>query len=341
MHILNPIEYPDWNDLLLKSDDASFFHTSNWAKVLHESYGYAPLYFAEIEADKLSVLMPFMEVNSILTGRRGVSLPFTDYCQPIFTKNIRFQDLLNEVIDYGRQTCWKYIEWRDGQNFPEESQPSAIYYDHTLDLTKNEKQLLARFRDSTKRNIKKAKKMGVKVDIMNSMEGVTSFYKLNCITRKDHGLPSQPLRFFKSVFQHVISEGLGHIVLASYEKKIIAGAIYFHFGKRALYKYGASYSRNQRLRPNNIVMWKAIKCYAEKEFETFSFGRTEPEHAGLLQFKRGWGTREHTIQYYRYDLTKAMFLQTGKGIKSSYCFLKKLPLPLLNLAGSLLYKHVG
>ncbi|RPJ11072.1 MAG: methicillin resistance protein, partial [Deltaproteobacteria bacterium] len=73
--ILNPIEHPDWDDLLLTADRATFFHTTAWARVLSESYGYKPLYFAAIDNGKLAGLIPVMEIDSWLTGKRGVSLP--------------------------------------------------------------------------------------------------------------------------------------------------------------------------------------------------------------------------------------------------------------------------
>jgi hypothetical protein len=56
--IVNPIEYPNWDDLLLTNDQSTFFHTSAWARVLHESYKYKPLYFTSIDNGKLSALIP-------------------------------------------------------------------------------------------------------------------------------------------------------------------------------------------------------------------------------------------------------------------------------------------
>ena len=80
MQPLNPLKYPKWDETLLNTEGSSFFHTSNWARVLHESYNYTPLYFAELQDNRFSHLIPIMEVNSLLTGKRGVSLPFTDNC---------------------------------------------------------------------------------------------------------------------------------------------------------------------------------------------------------------------------------------------------------------------
>ena len=84
---INPVDYPVWDNFLLASGDSSFFHTSAWVKVIAESCGYQPVYFAQMENNRLSYLMPLMAIVSCLTGRRGVSLPFTDCCNPFGRDN--------------------------------------------------------------------------------------------------------------------------------------------------------------------------------------------------------------------------------------------------------------
>ena len=167
------------------------------------------------------------------------------------------------------------------------------------------------------------------------------FYRLNCITRKVHGLPPQPLSFFKKIHERVISAEHGFVALASHSNRVVAGAVFFLFGSRAIYKYGASDRHHQHLRANNLVMWEAIRWCAANGFKGFSFGRTEPENKGLLQFKRGWGTREDHLNYYKFDFREKCFLSKKSGLKTSYHFFRHLPLPLLRLTGSLLYRHVG
>ena len=83
MDIVDPTQFPQWDELLFKTPGSSFFHTSSWARVLKESYGYVANYFTEISDGEILTLLPVMEVRSFLTGCRGVSLPFTDSCEPI------------------------------------------------------------------------------------------------------------------------------------------------------------------------------------------------------------------------------------------------------------------
>jgi hypothetical protein len=341
LQILNPLEYPNWNALLLTNNQSTFFHTSEWARVLSESYNYKPLYFTVIENNKLTALMPLMAINSLLTGHRGVSLPFTDYCPPIIKDLNQFNEIFDQVIQYGKRSGWKHIDLKGGKKYLQDTVTFETFLSHDLDLTRAEEEIFSAFRNSTKRNIKKAIKENVQVRILNSLESVKDFYRLNCLTRKDHGLPPQPFHFFKRIYDNIISKKKSFVALASHSNKVVAGAVFFRLKDRGIYKYGASDNHYLHLRPNNLIMWEAIKWYAENGYKHFSFGRTEPDHKGLLQFKRGWGTREGTIYYYRYDLTKDTFVKDATKIKSSYAFFQKMPLPLLKLAGRLLYRHVG
>lgn len=340
--IINPIEYPKWDNLLQEHDDASFFHTVAWAKTLSESYNYTPLYFTLFKNSKISTLVPLMEVKSPLTGKRGVSLPFTDYCRPIITDHEQMELLLDQIISHGKEKSWKYIEFRGYENVFNSEKPSAYFWGHTLSLAGNESEVFSKFRNSTKRNIQRADKEGVKVNFSNSLDALEEFCRLNCMTRKKHGLPPQPYTFFKKLHDNVLSRDMGKIVLASHRDKNIAGAIYFHFGEKAIYKYGASDFKYQYLRANNLIMWEGIKYYSQNGYKNLCFGRTEPENNGLRQFKLGWGTKETLLNYYIYDLKKNSFVKSPQRITSFYNkIFGTMPIPLLKLSGNLLYRHIG
>ncbi len=342
LEIINPINYPTWDKLLLLNQQYSFFHSSNWAEVLQGAYHYKPLYFTLIENNELLVSIPFMEVKSFFTGRRRVSLPFTDYCDPIISEKINFQDIMNFLIQYGKRASWKSIEIRGGKGLLPEIPSSSFYYGHTISLLQSEEELFTNLRDSTKRNIKKAMREDVKVETFNSLESIKKFYRLNCMVRKDHGLPPQPYYFFKKIFEHIISKNLGIVMLASFQDKTIAAAIYFHFGDKAIYKYGASDKKYQHLRANNLVMWEAIKWFRQNGYNTFCLGRTEPENKGLLQFKSGWGSDEYIISYYKYDFKKETYVKDPSRITGLHNkIFKKMPISLLKITGSLLYKYMG
>lgn len=340
--IINPVAYPLWNDSVPADLHRSIFHSSNWASVLADSYDYKPLYFVRTENERITVLIPFMEIDSVLTGRRGVSLPFTDCCEPLVTDDTPLQEIIRDLIEYGSRAKWRYLELRTGRPLPADIPASALFHGHLLDISGSEETISAGLRDSTRRNIKKAEKEGVVVTIGGSEDSLREFYRLNCMTRRDHGLPCQPYAFFENIYSHIIAKDLGVVALAAKKGKNIAGAVFLHFGDRAIYKYGASDRNYQQLRCNNLVMWKAIQRYRDLGFKRFDFGRTECENTGLLQFKRGWGAAEYSINYCKYDFRQSAFVADHSSVTGWFNrIFRRMPIPLLKLAGSVLYRHAG
>jgi hypothetical protein len=338
--IVNPIDYRGWDELLASNQECTFFHTAAWAKVLAETYHYHPLYFTLSDDNKLVALIPMMEVKSIFTGLRGVSLPFTDYCQAIITKQSQLQDMVDFVKEYGRKCNWKSIEIRGG-DYPDAT-ATAFFYRHRLKLVPNSDQIFSQFKDTTQRNIRKATRQGVEVNVYRSLDAVKEYYRLHCITRKKHGSPPQPWSFFEKIYEHIISKGLGFIALASYGKINIAGAVFFNFREKSVYKFGASNSKYQHLRANNLIMWEAIKLCAQNGHQSLCLGRTEPDNTGLRRFKAGWGTEEQVVNYYRYDLRQNAFVTKAPLLRNAHRrIFSIMPTPLLKMVGSMLYKHIG
>ena len=64
--------------------------------------------------ERIQGLLPIMEVDSWLTGRRGISLPFTDECEPLCTHPAACPGLFEEVMRHAEARDWKYMECRGG-----------------------------------------------------------------------------------------------------------------------------------------------------------------------------------------------------------------------------------
>jgi len=278
----------------------------------------------------------------MLTGKRGVCLPFTDFCEPLAANAESFKALLDKALELGHGRRWKYLEIRGGDTYLERMPPSGVYWGHELDLRPGHDRLLSLMRDSTRRNIKKAYGKELEINISTSADAMKEFCRLNVLTRRDHGLPPQPDRFFNILYDRVISQKMGFIVAASIDKQVIAANVYLHFDDEIIYKYGASDKRYLQMRANNLIMWEAIKYSCDKGFKKLLFGRTEPQHKGLMQFKDGWGAKPYKIQYYRYDFNKNSFRGSDKAIPGKLQkIISKLPVPILKTAGRILYRHMG
>lgn len=338
---VNPAEYPNWDQHIQRMEGATVFHTAEWARVLSETYGYKPIYFVAYDDNRIVGCLPIMGIKTCFTKSRGVSLPFTDECSAICSSSNYFDSIWQHAKMHGNENKWKFIELRGEQPAYETAPAYDTFLVHTLDLDGNEDNLRSSLRNSTNRNVKKAIKSGLEIERSYSLESMKSFYKLNCMTRKKHGLPPQPLKFFLKVHEHIIKKRMGFVLSAIYNGMVVAAAVFFQFQNKMFYKYGASNANYQQLRANNLLMWEAIIYASQNGLRQFHFGRTEVGNSGLLQFKRGWGAREISRYYYRYDLAGCKFFSTSPKLKSSYAALSFMPIPLLKLFGRIMYRHVG
>ncbi|MEI2725731.1 MAG: GNAT family N-acetyltransferase [Verrucomicrobiota bacterium] len=152
-----------------------------------------------------------------------------------------------------------------------------------------------------RRAIRKAQAAKVEIEIVTDLAAVQTYYALHCQTRRRHGVPPQPFRFFASIHRHLVAAGLGRVIQARWQGRIVASAVFFQFGRHAVYKFGASDRAFQHLRPTNLLMWEAIKWHAAHGFTALHFGRTSLANEGLRRFKLGFGAREERLACFRYD----------------------------------------
>jgi lipid II:glycine glycyltransferase (peptidoglycan interpeptide bridge formation enzyme) len=283
-----------------------------------------------------------MEISSPWTGCRGVSLPFTDICLPLRTTKQDRRALYELAMEHGRRQNWRSLECRSNSPEWQGASPSLAFYGHMIDLKPGQEGLLKSFSGAVRRGIRKAVRTGLRVEFSNSFDSIRTFYALNCMTRRRHGLPPQPLRFFENIARYVLAQGHGFVVTVRWEDKPVAAGVFFHHGREAFYKFGASDYAFQQLRPNNTLLWEAIKRCVDHGFDTLHLGRTSLANEGLRQFKLGFATREERIAYYKYDFVKQTFVRQ---IDHTATYLRPLfrclPLPALRLAGEMLYPHLS
>jgi hypothetical protein len=342
LQVVDPLAEEQWDARLTSHLGASFFLSAAWAAVLAHTYGYTPCYLAVKDASGISALLPLCEVDSFVTGRRGVSLPFTDECHALCGQGWSFEKLFCAALEHGSARGWRYLECRGGAEALPGAVPSLTFIAHGLELCGDEDRLWRRFDSSVRRAIRSGTEAGLRVDIARDEGAVEAFCALHARTRRKHGLPPQPRAFFANIHRLILSKGLGFVALARRDQQPVAAAMFFHLGMRAIFKFGASDESLQHLRGNNVVMWEAMRWLARNGFERLDLGRTAPANEGLRRYKCGWGAEENPLTYVKYDLRKGGFTTDRDRTSGWHTGLfRRLPLPLCRLAGALLYRHLG
>ena len=195
---------------------------------------------------------------------------------------------------------------------------------------------------AARRSIRKARDAGVKISTGRDEAAMREFFRLHCLTRKRHGVPPQPYAFFSNIRRHLVDTGNADIMLASHHGRAIAAKIFLHFGRRVIFKFGASDLAFQHLRPNNLLMWEAIRRYAAEGMQDLHMGRNETDNAGLRRYKLSWGTSEGTLSYHRHSPAEGGFIHgTNPQQGWQQAFFRKLPIPAMKIIGSVIYPHMA
>ena len=339
---LDPLEDSTWDRGLSKFREANCFHSSGWLRVLHDTYGFVPSGLAMTRGSAVTALLTVMEVASPVTGRRGISLPFTDCCPVLGDSGEDGTPLLAAATGLAAERDWRYLELRGDDLVPAGTIASIRYLAHRLDLTSGERALWEGISPAARRAVKRAKAGGVTVSAEGDVAAIREFYRLHCLTRKRLGVPPQPLAFFENIRRHLVGRGLATVFLASHRGKTIAAAIHFHFQGNVMFKFGASEVTYQHLRANNLVMWEAIRRFAAAGAREMHLGRNEPGNLGLSRYKLGWGATESELEYHRFSPAGNAFVGGSNPQQAWHRrVFRHVPVPVARLIGGALYPHLA
>jgi hypothetical protein len=341
-----PLTDARWGELVSRHPRASVFHTSGWLSALQRTYAYEPVAFTtNPPGEPLKNSLVFCKIKSWITGRRLVSLPFSDHCDLLADSAAEQEELLGHVCALVARDGYTHAEMRPTTS----QQPVAAAYKesseryclHTLSL---EAPLDTLFRNLHKsciqRKIQRAEREGLSYESGRSEPLLLKFYDLQLRTRRRHGLPPQPLRWFRNLVQSMGDDLTIRVVSKGCDP--LAAMITLSHKNTVTYKYGCSDERFHKLGGTPSLFWKTIQEVKNQGMQVLDLGRSESGQAGLVQFKDRLGAVRTMLPYWRYPAAKnesaerpAWQRQIARRIFSM------VPDSILVTSGRFLYRHVG
>jgi len=274
---------------------ATIFHHPAWLETLAGTYRYRPFVISVMDGGSIVTGMPFMEVRLPFSGKKWMALPYTDYCWPLGSSdgwNCLIQEL-NEVIQ-ARSVSSIEVRWEMPSGYRYQTQDNVL---HLLNLISDYSTPRHDFHRMHRKNIRRAERSNVEILTGDGLDYLRSFYQMHIQTRKRHGVPVQPWRFFENLHRYIISRGLGWIMLARHNTEWIAGGIFLQYGKTLTFKYTASYEDRLNLRPNSLIYDRAIQYGYEHGYSTVDLGKSAVDQTGLRDYKKRWGAAEIPLRY--------------------------------------------
>lgn len=341
---IDPMRDPRWPEFIVRHPSASVFHTRGWLGALQATYEYEPVAFTTSPPDEnLTNALLFCIVRSWLTGRRLVSLPFSDHCEPLVEHASQLRKLYVYVESLREKEGWKYVEMRSADSsldFESGFSRATTYHLHRLDLRFGLDTLRKGFhKDCIQRKISRAERESLSYEAGRSMSLVNQLYGLLQLTRSRHHVPPQPFKWFENLIR-CMGENVC-IRIASKDSKPIAGILTLDHGKKTVYKYGGSDTSFNNLGATPMLFWQAIKEAKEAGAEELDLGRSDLDNAGLITFKDRWSAARSTLTTWRTPAITVPSPSAHAKVWLAKRAFARLPNSILTLAGRLLYRHVG
>jgi FemAB-related protein (PEP-CTERM system-associated) len=328
-----------WDDYVMCSKDATFFHLIGWKDVIESSFNYTPYYLMAKEGEEIKGVLPLFHIKSFLFGRFLVSVPFGVY-GGICADNSEAADLLFEE---GKMLATRlgvdYLELRNlNENGHSNIPAKDLYVTFRKEIFEDMDKNMAAIPRKQRRMIR----IGIKNGFQSKMicnEYLKEFYDIYALSLRNLGNPVFPYSHFRSIIDVF---GNACKILSIWNRdRLVAGVMTFFFKDTVMPFYAGALKDSYKYAVNDFMYWELMKYGCENGYKTFDFGRSK-KGTGSFEFKRHWGFEPETLPY-QYLLIKKMempdFSPANPKFKPLIEIWKRLPFPITKAIGPRFIKY--
>jgi FemAB-related protein (PEP-CTERM system-associated) len=201
--------------------------------------------------------------------------------------------------------------------------------------------LFESFKSKLRSQVRKAEKNGVSFRWGNSSD-VGPAYDVFSRNMRELGSPVHSKSFIKAVLSNYGDRA--KLGLTEFEGKTIGMGIILLGGKGVSIPWASTLREYNRLSPNMLLYWNALKYSADNGYSFFDFGRSS-EGEGTYKFKKQWGAKPIPLVWYEYigsgkDENKHGSTDSRKR-EIAAAIWQKLPLCVANRIGPHIRKYIS
>ncbi|MBR0465734.1 peptidoglycan bridge formation glycyltransferase FemA/FemB family protein [Candidatus Saccharibacteria bacterium] len=174
--------------------------------------------------------------------------------------------------------------------------PMHLAAEHTvmISLAASEEEMLARMRRQTRYEVRRADKLGIKVEKGNSEEVFREFHAVQMETAKRQGFVPPSLKVLLAE-REAFGDDVQIYVARTAEGEPVAYGLIIGDGREADYYEAASTDLNRKLPGAYALLWQAMRDLKKAGYERFNLwgiapaGQPGHRYAGVTTFKTGFG----------------------------------------------------
>ncbi len=296
----------EWEEFLSFHEESNFLQSWEWGE-FHTALGKKIQKTGFYDGNKMVGVM----LSVVESAKRGKYL--TVPAGPIIDwKNNSHQKLFLETIkDIAKSEKCVFVRVRPqllSDEFSKKlfkdlgfvSAPLHLHAELTsqLSLDKTEDEIMLNMRKTTRYEVRKAIKEGIKIETTKDPSSIKKFYDLQIKVAKSKNFVPFSYKFLFEQFRIFARSDKVLLFTAKIENKILAQAFIIFDGVEAAYHYGVTTAEGHKYPGAYLIQWEGILEAKKRAMKRYNFWGVAPEvnknhrFYSLSVFKRGFGGQE-------------------------------------------------
>ncbi|HUP76706.1 MAG TPA: GNAT family N-acetyltransferase [Acidimicrobiales bacterium] len=275
----------------------TLFHSPEWCAVLADTYGFSPE--ANVLLDESGVPRAgfvYVRIEDAMDPR-VVSLPFSDFCDPIVRDLSDWEALSSDLIGADQRIHLRCVHSDVPLADPRFETAGKARW-HAIDVDRDLDDIWSALHSGARQSIRKARNEGVEIRVAQDKGDLRSFFDLHLAVRKrKYRLLAQPFRFFEQIWDHLVARDRGVLLLGLHKGRVVSGIMFLEWQHSLFYKFNASDNSLLSARPNDVLIWAGIEHARSRGLRSLDFGVSDWDQEGLLRYKRKYATVEKTVSF--------------------------------------------
>lgn len=327
---LDHTKFEAWNEFVRGNEAGTFFHLAEWKNVLERSFRCQTFYLLSEEGGNIKGVLPLALVKRPIFGPALISSPLSVYGGGLGACEELEQAAAKKAEELGVQ----YLELRTQESEGQEWPKSDRFFTFRRGLSKDHEENLKAIPRKQRAEVRK----GIDANLQTNVnQDIDLFYKIYATSVRNLGTPVFPKKYLGSLID-VFGEDL-EITTIAHDDKPLTSVLSFKYKDQILPYYGGGLPEARSHSAYPYMYWKVMEKATNENINVFDFGRSM-KGSGAFSFKKNFGF-EPTPLAYRYHLVKSNEMPDmdpdnprNKMLTSAW---KKLPLPIANTVGPILY----
>lgn len=294
------LDQDKWSEYVERHPDASIFHTPDMHRVFQHARNHRPVVVATVDDDgEIRALMTPVTIATVGGAFRLVTSRVVAFAGPLADDDEALRSLLQA---YRRRAPRQalFIEIRNHVDLSAAAPVlRAAGYRHEahlnflLDLTPTEEELWRRVAPSARRNIQKARRMGVRIVEAEDPAGVAEAYGVLRTVYRRIQVPLPDRSLFEAAHHILGPSGRFTVLLARVDDRTIGALTLLRYRDVVTYWYTGTLREHASYRAGDLLVASAIETGRRLGCRIMDFGGAgrPDEPYGVRDFKAKYGGR--------------------------------------------------